>query len=200
MHVICALARSSCGDVVMCYGFMDDVIFAYKPRLLDVAAQLKRSAHAALGLAINCAVIPAAGQWTHGTTFQALKVTSQVAAPGAESAIYDCLVDGCAVINHSVSVCVCVCSKSQPSSAENTINRPRQTQSGPGHPNTLHVDRGQHQPPPYTSNTSLTNAPHGGTTYSLIAGVSIDGSITNHNIRSAVLPQILKVWVQLSMI
>jgi len=36
-------------------GFMDDVIFAYKPRLLDVAAQLKRSAHAALGLVINCA-------------------------------------------------------------------------------------------------------------------------------------------------
>ena len=36
---------------------MDDVIYAYKPRLLDVAAQLKRSAHAALGLAINCAII-----------------------------------------------------------------------------------------------------------------------------------------------
>jgi len=36
-------------------GFMDGVIFAHKPRLLDVAAQLKRSAHAALGLAINCA-------------------------------------------------------------------------------------------------------------------------------------------------
>jgi len=36
-------------------GFMDDVIFAHKPRLLDVATQLKRSAHAALGLAINCA-------------------------------------------------------------------------------------------------------------------------------------------------
>ena len=36
-------------------GFMDDVIFAYKPRLLDVAVQLKRSAYAALGLAINCA-------------------------------------------------------------------------------------------------------------------------------------------------
>jgi len=34
---------------------MDDVIFAPKPRLLDVAVQLKRSAHAALGLAINCA-------------------------------------------------------------------------------------------------------------------------------------------------
>jgi len=37
------------------FGFMYDVIFAHKPRLLDVAAQLKRSAHAALDLAINCA-------------------------------------------------------------------------------------------------------------------------------------------------
>ena len=59
-------------------GFVDDVLFAHKPRLLDVAAQLKRSAHAALGLAINCGVIPVAGQRTHGTTFRALKVTSPV--------------------------------------------------------------------------------------------------------------------------
>ena len=36
-------------------GFMDDVMFAHKPRLLDVAAQLKRSAQTALGLAMNCA-------------------------------------------------------------------------------------------------------------------------------------------------
>ena len=36
-------------------GFMDDVIFAHKLTLLDVAAQLKHSAHAALGLAIKCA-------------------------------------------------------------------------------------------------------------------------------------------------
>ena len=36
-------------------GYMDDVIFARKPKLHDVATQLKRSAHAALGLAINCA-------------------------------------------------------------------------------------------------------------------------------------------------
>jgi len=35
--------------------FIDDVIFAHKQRLLDVAAQLKRSAHAALGLAIGYA-------------------------------------------------------------------------------------------------------------------------------------------------
>ena len=36
-------------------GFMDDVIFAHMPWLPDVAAQLKRSAHAALGLARKCA-------------------------------------------------------------------------------------------------------------------------------------------------
>ena len=37
-------------------GFMDDVTFAHKQKLIDVAAQLKRSAHAALGsgLTINC--------------------------------------------------------------------------------------------------------------------------------------------------
>jgi len=34
---------------------MDDAMFTRKPRLLDVAAQLKRSAHAASGLAMNCA-------------------------------------------------------------------------------------------------------------------------------------------------
>jgi len=42
-------------DMLCTSGFMDDIKFAHKPRLLDVAAQLKRSAHAALGLAINCA-------------------------------------------------------------------------------------------------------------------------------------------------
>ena len=43
-----------------------------------------------------CAVILVAGQRTHGTTFWALKVTSQVmATPGAESAVYDCVVEIC---------------------------------------------------------------------------------------------------------
>jgi len=42
-------------DMLCTSGFMCNVIFAHKPRLLDDAAQLKRSAHAALGLAINCA-------------------------------------------------------------------------------------------------------------------------------------------------
>ena len=70
-------------DTLCTSGFVDDVIFAHKPRLLDVAAQLKRSAHAALGLAINCAQrYQLAGQRTHGTTFWALKVTSQVATAG----------------------------------------------------------------------------------------------------------------------
>jgi len=35
--------------------FVDDVIFAHKLRLLDDAAQLKRSAQTDLGFAINCA-------------------------------------------------------------------------------------------------------------------------------------------------
>ena len=42
-------------DTLCTFDFIDDVTFAHKPRLLDVVAQLKRSAHAALGLAINCA-------------------------------------------------------------------------------------------------------------------------------------------------
>ena len=46
-----------------------------------------------LGLGYKlCVVMPAAGQRTHGPTFRALKVTSCVAAPGAESAVHDCLV------------------------------------------------------------------------------------------------------------
>ena len=43
-------------DILCTSGFTYDVIlFVRKPRSLDVAAQLNRSAHAALGLAINCA-------------------------------------------------------------------------------------------------------------------------------------------------
>jgi len=91
-----AVARSSSGGVVISYVLpvlWMTLLYAHKPRLLDVAAQLKRSAHAAFGLAINCA------QYTicrptdaRDYTFRALKVTSQVATPGAESAGYDYLV------------------------------------------------------------------------------------------------------------
>ena len=40
-------------DTLCTSGFMDDIIFARKPRLLDVTTQLKRSAHAASGFAID---------------------------------------------------------------------------------------------------------------------------------------------------
>ena len=52
-----AVARSYSGSVVIRYVLpvYGNVIFARKPRLLDVAAQLKRSARAALGLAVSCA-------------------------------------------------------------------------------------------------------------------------------------------------
>ena len=55
MHVLygrCSVLVWRRSDTFDC---TDDVKFAHKPRLLDVAAQPKRSAHAALGLAINCA-------------------------------------------------------------------------------------------------------------------------------------------------
>ena len=39
-------------DVLCTSGLMDDVVFAHKPRLLDITAQLKCSAHTALGLAV----------------------------------------------------------------------------------------------------------------------------------------------------
>ena len=42
-------------DTFCISGFMNDVIFANKPRLLDVTTQLKCSAHAALGLTTNYA-------------------------------------------------------------------------------------------------------------------------------------------------
>ena len=92
-----ALAQSTSGGVVIPYvltGFMDDVIFARNPRLLDVAAQLNEAqCTRSLGPGYKlCAVIPVAGRRTHGTTFRALKVTSRVATPGAESAAYDCVV------------------------------------------------------------------------------------------------------------
>jgi len=46
-----AVAHFSSGGVVIC----TSVMFAHKLSVLDVAAQLKRNAHAALGLVINCA-------------------------------------------------------------------------------------------------------------------------------------------------
>jgi len=44
-----------CSDMLCISGFMDDIIFAHQPRQLNVAAQLRHSPDAALGLAINSA-------------------------------------------------------------------------------------------------------------------------------------------------
>ena len=55
-------------DMLCTSGFMDDVVFAHKPRLLDVAAQLKRSAHAAWGLAKTSRRNTRHRQRTHGAT------------------------------------------------------------------------------------------------------------------------------------
>jgi len=77
----------------MNFRFVDDVIFAHKPRLLDVAAQLKRSAHAAQAwlqtVRSNTSCRPTdARDYFLG----ALKVTFEVATQRAESVVYDCIV------------------------------------------------------------------------------------------------------------
>jgi len=89
------------GSVLLCWrsdtlctsSFIDDVIFAHKPRLLDVAAQLKRSAHAALGLATvrsnaSCRPTDARDYFSGAES----KIGYKVATTGVESAVYDCLV------------------------------------------------------------------------------------------------------------
>ena len=69
------VARSFSGGVVIRY--ILSVLWMTSYLLIiqvDVAAQL--------GLATNGAVIPVAVKRSHRTTFRALKVTSQLAAPG----------------------------------------------------------------------------------------------------------------------
>ena len=80
----------SCGVVtryVLSFFWMTSYLLISQGCSTSPPMQLKRSAYAALGLAINCAVIPVAGQRTHGTTFRALKLTSLVSTPGAESVV-----------------------------------------------------------------------------------------------------------------
>jgi len=58
LHVTCGrgsvLFRRRSAELCIS-GVVDDVMFAHKPRLLNLAVQPNRSTHAALGLAINCA-------------------------------------------------------------------------------------------------------------------------------------------------
>jgi len=90
-----AMAWSSSGSVVIRY--ILPVLLMTSYLLTSKVARRSRPAEAQCTLSVGlvyklCAVIPAAGQRTHGTTFRALKVSSQVATQGAESAVYDCLV------------------------------------------------------------------------------------------------------------
>jgi len=92
-----AMARSSSGGVVMCYVlpvlWMTSYLLISQGCSTSPPSPAEAQCTRSLGLGYKlCAVIPVAGQRTHGSTFRALKVSSQVATSGAESAVYDCLV------------------------------------------------------------------------------------------------------------
>jgi len=70
----------------MYFRFMNDVIFAHKP--IKVARR-HRPAEAQCTRSLRLGYKLCAGQRTHGTIFQALKVTSHVATPEAECAVHD---------------------------------------------------------------------------------------------------------------
>jgi len=83
-----SVCLSVCLSVCVCVCVRACVrVCASARRRRPAEAQCTRS----LGLGLKmCAVIPVVGQQTHGTTFRALKVSSQAATQGAESAVYDC--------------------------------------------------------------------------------------------------------------
>jgi len=77
-----------CGDMLCTSGFMDDVIFAHKPRLF----RRRRPAEAQCTRRLWLWLQTVRTNTSCMDYFSALKVTSRVATPGAESAVYDCLV------------------------------------------------------------------------------------------------------------
>ena len=94
-------------DTLRIAGFMDDIIFAHKLMLLDVAARLRqRGSHRQRMLGTtSCSQATQWACWVFMTSclhsvhayiarrkWRVLKVPPQVTAPGAESAVYDCLV------------------------------------------------------------------------------------------------------------
>ena len=78
------------GAVFLC-GVVIRYVFPVFPAFIPVARRhrpAKAQCTRSLGLGYKlCTVIPVAGQLTHGTTFRALKVTSQVATQAAKSAV-----------------------------------------------------------------------------------------------------------------
>ena len=83
-------------DTLCTSGFMDKSYL-----LISRPAVVQCTRSPGLGCKMR-AVIPVAGQLTHGTTLWALKVTVRVATPGAESAVYDYLV----LVAVSVHICM----------------------------------------------------------------------------------------------
>jgi len=78
-------------DKLSTSGFMNDVVFAHKPKVArrrrPAEAQCTRSLELGYKLCAWPLQLTVAGQRTHGT-----KITCQVTTTGAESAIYDYLV------------------------------------------------------------------------------------------------------------
>ena len=136
VHVTCGLGSVLLwwrSDMLCTSSFMDDVIFVRKPRLLDVAIQLKHSSHAALDLAINSAqeyllhptrvyfsqLEPTRPQWAcwifmtsclHIMSLHTcqhendlVKVMARWQQLGAKSAVYDCFVMLVFRLHHSTS-------------------------------------------------------------------------------------------------
>ena len=86
-----AAARFSSGGIVICYA-LPVLWMMSQAKVARRHCPAKAQCTCSLGLGYKlCAVIPVAGQRTHRTTFRALKVISQLATPGAESAVCDCL-------------------------------------------------------------------------------------------------------------
>jgi len=88
------VARFCSGGVVIRYVL--PVLWMTPYLLISQGCSTRRPAEAQctriLGLGNKLyAVMPVAGLRTHGTSFRALKVTSQLATPGTESAVCDCL-------------------------------------------------------------------------------------------------------------
>jgi len=83
-----------CVRLSACLSVRHHIFGTTRPILADFYACCLWPRLRSIGLGCKlCAVIPVAGQRTRGTTFRALKVSSQeVATAGAESAVYDCLV------------------------------------------------------------------------------------------------------------
>ena len=91
-----AVALSSSGNVMICYVL--PVLWMTSYLLISQGCSTSSPSRSAVHTqpwAWLCAVIPVAGQRTHGTTFRALEVTSQVATPEVEYAFCDCTVCSC---------------------------------------------------------------------------------------------------------